>query len=635
MRLTCLRLLVVAGLVLLAAACGGGDGTGGGRAKSAGQSVGLVVIVIVPPTDPLPFDPRSARLAQATRQLTDIVGEPVTFELDAALLPEYRASFEDELITAIENVARDLDDLRESAPRAFARASKMLGKVACRYKATASWATAVLEPATRTVTITEPPDQRTLVGRGLVLRAIEDELDMYLDRRYRTATPGDIPPDERAAYFEYLTRTRPGAGNIFERRVLGELQGPDRNVRELEAHGEVLLKVAQLGDLVGKSAEPLAVEVRAYLAQEAQYLEHRTMVSRAEIEGLPKDSTWRRAEAAYVRWLTNNAAALTDRWTANLVDVMFPARAACRPFEPCTDVPTSFPGFDRFAFGLALVDAWRTEGRPRDGTGEHFEMLDRTVCPHRATPDGKRTRNRGCSSAFYLQAVATPATRQRLVAALVQRHDPMLVEEVFLNLEQAPPERVIDTWRSLEREPPEWQAATGAVLDYLLARSELEAAILEEANQLWKRSPDRRGVALFAIAWKYRGFDRHYADPNMADFGKRYGAPVSRDELAQLAELGPRAMPLVPVVWPALAKGFSPGEVVAPHLGAFLSQSRATSNDPTPTLRALISRMCEGGDTRGLARVHAALEERTRAHAEDAPGLATFLVDTTGCKPSR
>lgn len=626
------RVLLVA-FVALAAACGGGTGTGGGRAHGPGQKVGLVVIVIVPPTDPLPFDPRSARLAQATRELTDIVGQPVTFELEAALLPEYRASFEEELIRAIENAARDLVQLKESAPRVFERAAKLIGKIACRYQATAQWPKGVLDPTTRTITITEPPNTRSLVARGLVRDAVEDERDAYLDHRYRTVPPAKIPPEERADYFSYLTHSRPGYGNILEGRARQERKGGDREVAELEAHGEILIALAELGEIVGKSVDPVAVEIRAYLASEAQYLEDAHQSRQETIRRLPKDSAWRRAEATYVRWLTNNASALTDRWTANMVRVMFPARGTCRSSDACSDVPSSFPGFDRFAFGLALVDAWRSEGRPRHGEGDHFEMFDNVVCPHTTGVDGKRNRNRGCTSSFYEQAVATPATRQRLVAALVQRHDPMLVDEVFVNLERTPADRIIDTWRRLEREPPEWQAATAAVLEHLLPKREYDDEIMEEANQLWKRSPENRGVTLFALGWKYQGMDRHYADPNMTEFAKRYGAPVSQGELAQLVRLGPRAMPLVPVLWPTFGKGFSPGEVVAPHVDAFLAQTHAAKGDASPTLRALLSRMCEGGDTRGLARLHAALEDRARARPEDAAGLATLLVDTARCKP--
>jgi hypothetical protein len=134
-----MRALVFASAVaaLACGACGGGNGEGRGAAH--GQAIGGVIIVILPPPDQLPFDPRSARLAQATQELTLVVGHPISFELEASLLSEWRSSFEEQLITSIENAAKDLSDLKKAAPRVFDRAAPMIGKIACHYQATAKW----------------------------------------------------------------------------------------------------------------------------------------------------------------------------------------------------------------------------------------------------------------------------------------------------------------------------------------------------------------------------------------------------------------------------------------------------------------------------------------------------------------
>ncbi len=627
-----LRAWIVAGATALVVACGAANGGG-----AHGQAIGRLVIVIVPPADPLPFDPRSVRLAQAARELADIVGAPVSFELDAALLPEYRASFEEQLIASIENAARDLASLKKDAPRVFERAAPSIGTIACRYKATAEHADAVLSPEARTLTITEPPGSRALVERGLVREAVIDEFEAFLDRRYHDKEPAQVPEGERAAYFEYLTRTRPGRGNLIDWRARQSLQGMESTVRELEAHGQSLVRIAALGELLGKSVDPVAVAVRAHLVDEARDMDLRERTDHRAILDLPKDSQWRRAEATYVRWLSTNASALTDSETRRMVEVMFPAMIACREEDvrdPCWSEPPSFPGFDRFQFGLAVVDAWRSEGRPRDGIGDHFAMLDGVVCPHQTAPDGKRTRNRSCASSFYHYAIATPAASKRLAAALVQRHDPMVVDEVFANLERELPARVMALWRALENDPPEWQAASHVVLEHLLKEARFESAIVDEANRFWQRGAERRGVALFALGWKYRTTDRHYADPQMLDFPKRYGAPVSEGELRQLLALGPLAVPLVPVLWPALGKGYARIDVLAPRLDAFFADRGASSGEPSKTLHALVERLCADGDAAGLARLHAVLVARVQAHPDDAAPLGTLLADTTHCKPS-
>src|SRR5262249_47260168 len=169
----------------------------------------------------LPFDPRSARLAQATRELTEVAGHPIEIELDAALLPEWRSSFEEELIGAIENIGRDLLALKEGHPRVFERAASTLHKVACRYRASSERAEAHFVADGGVLTVAEPA-KSTLVPRGLVEGALVEELEAHLDALYRTKGPGDVPPDERAAYFEYVTRTRPGYGNLAESRARKE-----------------------------------------------------------------------------------------------------------------------------------------------------------------------------------------------------------------------------------------------------------------------------------------------------------------------------------------------------------------------------------------------------------------------------
>ncbi len=629
--------LFLAATPFATAACGGGAGAGGGGAH--GLAIGRVVVVIVPEPDRLPFDPRSARLLQATQQLGAIVGAPVTFELDAALLPDYRASFEEELIASIENVARALEALRKDSPEAFAFGAPLLGTIACRYQATAKGPTGVLDAGARTLTITEPPGERALVAGWVVRDAIETEHGGARARRYAAMDARSVPPGERRAYFEYVTRTRPGAGYVLLKRPPPGVDALEPKLRELEAEGAMWLRVTELGEEVGASPDPVAADVRHWLADHAEFLENQYRYHRLEVPRLPPGGYWRRAEAAYARWLTANAAALTDTEKDHLARVLFPARATCADGTECADAPASFPGVDRFAFGLGFVDAWREAGRPRDGDGAHYEMLDGVVCPHTMRADGKLDRRRGCTEGWYQQAFATPATRQRLVQAMTSRHDPAFVAEVFANARSVPADRVVALWRALEASPLEWEAATRVVLEHLLTEGHDGERLADEAYGLWPRAPNRRGVTVYVFAWKLHGTDRHYADPRAAEFSKRFGAPIGPNELHQLLALGPRAMPLVPQLWPALGTGWPRGDVLAPALAAFLDAAHARApglgdGEPQKTLHALITRVCETHDTRTLDRVHRVLQDRAQANADDAPNLAALLADTTRCKPA-
>ena len=67
-----------------------------------------VAITFTPAPPDVPFDPHSARLAQATRQLTTALGHPVALQVDAALRTPLRSSLEDELADAVEHLSRDV-----------------------------------------------------------------------------------------------------------------------------------------------------------------------------------------------------------------------------------------------------------------------------------------------------------------------------------------------------------------------------------------------------------------------------------------------------------------------------------------------------------------------------------------------
>jgi hypothetical protein len=592
---------------LALASCAGGSGGSPGTGGGANDVLAVTElhIVIVPRPPDLPFDPRSARLAQATRELTSLAGHPIEIELDAALLPEWRSSFEEELIRAIENIGRDLLALKEEHPRVFERAAEKLQKVACRYRASSDRAEARF--ADGVLTILEPA-RDALVPRGVVQEALVLELEAYLDAVYRKKTPDDVPPGDRAAYFEYLTRTRPGYGNLVEGRARKEK--PPSNEFD-DPHADTVLKIVRLAELVGPDG-PLGRGIRVWLVEEARYRSNAFQSGRAP----PQGTLWRRADEAYARWLGASAASLTDEQKS----AIFRATSGAE----------SYPGFDRFAFRLAIIDQWRAEGHKTEGEGKHFELLDEVACPHTTrASDGRRDRNRGCNEVFYDQA--PPGL---LADALLRRGDPIFVEEAFTNLSRAESAKVVALWRALLQNAPLWSAATRVVVEQLLDERPHTEAIVNEANRLWRDAPDKRGGALYVVAWTKRGYDAHYADPFFADFAKRYGEPVSAQAFASFLDQSPRAVMLAPLVWPALGRGFSRAQPLVARLDRFVADPvvKATPGEPQRTLRAVAVRTCAENGTEDLRRLHAWIEQRVRAHAEESASLATLRSDTSACR---
>jgi hypothetical protein len=628
------RLAVAA--MLLAAGCGSGRAAGRGAAYAAGASTHGVYVAIVPPARELPFDPSNARLLQASRELADIAGHPVTLEIDAALVPQGRSSLEHELVRSIEHAARDLAAFKKERPRAFATIAASLDAIACRYRATVREPQARFDPGERRVIVTQTAPGSSLVPPGLLRAALEDAFEAELARRYAAKMPDEVPPAERAAYFEHLTQTRPGYGNLSERRARkarGEL--PELDALATDPHAETILRVARLGEILGASTDALAAAVREWLVGEAAYFAHAYDTRAEVIARLAPSSPWRRAEAAWVRWLNAHLASLSDAGRVAIARAAFPSRGRCREPDPCPDQPASMPGFDRIAFGLAVVDEWRAGGHRTEGEGERFELHDGIVCPHTTREDGRRTRNRGCNAAFYRIAMATQATRARLVSELARRGDPRVVDEVFANAELVPSDRVVAVWRGLEPHPSLWQAAARVVVEHLLEEREHADAIVAEANRLWRDAPQRRGTALLILAHGTRGMDRSYSDPRWADFPKRYGEPVSQKALSSFLDHGARAMQLVPSIWPALGKDYSRAEPIVARLDAFVADSgvrRGSGGEPTATLRAIAGRMCDENAAGELARLHTWLEQRVRSHPGEAAALSTLVADTAGCK---
>jgi hypothetical protein len=624
---------VVVAIALCASACAGSGAESAPRMQIARSAVEL--IVIVPPPPELPFDPRSARLAHATGELADIVGHPVTFELDAALLPEFRSSFEEELIRSIENAARDLASLRKSAPRVFRRSAGMLERIACRYRAAAREASGAFDTGRRTLVITEPPGQ-AWVQPGVVLRALEEEFEAFLDQRYRGAMPDSVPASEHGAYFEYLTLTRPGYGNLSERRARlaqGERTEVDRVASD--PHATTILRVARLGEIVGVGQDALAIETRAWLVSEAAWFQH-TYETRGElVKQIPPDCAFRRAEAGWVRWLNGNFASLTDEQQVVLARVAFPPRGRCGASDACLDQPPWLPGFDRIAFGLSVVDRWRADGRPAEGQGKRFELEDQVVCPHFRRDDLRRSRNRGCGQGFYQQALATGASRSRFAAELSRRADPVLIDETFTNSDSVPADRVVALWRAMEPRRAEWLAASRTIVEHLLPEREYREPFVQEAKRLWRDAADKRGVALWLIAESEKGLDFHYSDPRWARFREDYGEPISQSVLGSLLDLGPAALRLVPALWPAIAPGFSRVDAIAARLDRFMDDPgvKATRDgEPGRTLRGLAARMCADHAHQELAKLHARVEQRARSHGDEAATLAPIVQDLSQCK---
>lgn len=623
--LALVRLLTLASLLVLAL-------VGCAPGHTAVDVKTRVAVTISPSPDVLPFDPASARLVSVQNQLTEVVGHTVQLVVDAALVPDFRGAFEEALDVALENVVRDLDELRRKEPEAFAYAVPRLTRVEARYDAAASVFEARLDPATSGVLLSGPAHRDALVPRGAVYGSLLAAYAQYVTMRFADVRPDAVAPGERAAYFGYLTGYLAGRGYPKDDRA------DSAAALASSPHAARLLSVLRLAELDAGRDPKLGATLGHWLFQQLDWFSQRYHHDAALVRALPSDCTFHRAEAAFVRWLLAAYPALADEQKLAVARAIFvrsfvPDRAAQ---EGRAYAPFAFPGIDPFAFGLKVIDEWRAAGHPTQlspgGTTPLYELF---ACPHPKGERGTRSLVPHCDYDWYRYAFDTDAGRKRLLDAVVERNDPAFTEVVFLNVGSAtehPLDVTIAMLRDVEDRASTWRAGFQVLADERAEVATPDVTLLEEARRIWIERPDRRDLVLYLLVQ----MDRYdHGDVDWRGFSLSFGGPVTDKELGAYLALGPRAMSLLPVLWPALGK-FARAPILVPRLDAFLGDPLVRyydSADPHRTLSGIVSRMCAEKGTADLAAMHAYLEQRVTGHPGEA--FASIADDATAarCQP--
>jgi hypothetical protein len=563
-----------------------------------------VSVVILPSPDELPFDPADARLEEASAQLEALAGHPIAFEFDVALLPDWRVGFQDMLIQSIESVARDLDHLKREKPLVFARGVPRLDRVVSRYDATAVDRPDVkLDPEGSAVTIVGPA-RRWGVARGEVAEALEDEYSRWEAARFATARAQDVPAAERRGYFEFLT-TR----NDARARDPREPREPD---------ADAVVGAVALSSLIGASDPRLAADVRTWLLGAARDFASAYEHDQDRVVALPSWSRWRRAEASWVAWANAAVPTMTDEEKLALVESVFVrTRGSDGAYHAAS---FAFPGFDRFAFGLSIADAWARAGHPRGGSQlpAQRELFGAVVCPRSEGDDGGASFVGRCDYVWYRDALDDEATTRRLTDALLARKDLDLVEAVFAAVDFMPAGGdklglLFGLAQALDTDDGEWRRAFRVVADDRAEGGDT-ARWVDEARRQWVGHPSRHGTLLYALAKVGRsGEDK----VGWERFAATFGAPIdARDFAAYLSESA-HAMSLAAALWPALSPVWSRAAVLVPRLDAYLDD-RATrrydSQDPERALGAIARRLCEEGSVADMGQIRAYLGRRIASH---------------------
>ncbi len=592
-------------------------------AASTPQAVNVqshVSVTVLPSPEELPFDPADARLEEASAELASLAGHPIGFEFDVALLPDWRVGFQDMLISSIESVARDLDQLKRDKPLVFARSAALLQRVVSRYDATVTDRTrAKLDANSGVLTLTGPAT-RWGVERGETAEALEDEYTRWESGRFAAVRAQDVSAGERRSYFEFLTERRDRAYDSREPRQ------PDP---------DAVIGAVALSSLIAGSDPQLAADVRAWLVSAVSDFAGAYNHEGERVVALPAWSRWRRAEAAWVAWANANLASMSAEEKLALVEWVFVrTRGADGAYHAAT---FAFPGFDRFAFGLAIADAWAHAGHPRGREPlppGQIDLFAAVVCPIDVAVDGATSSTGRCDYVWYRDTLDDAATTRRLTDALLARRDLDLVGAVFTAIDfmPAPGDKLASLFaltHALDADDAAWKRAFHVVADDRAEAGEGPRWV-DEARRQWAGHSARHGTLLYALA----AVDR-YGDSNNVGwerFADTFGAPLdARDFAAYLGE-GVRAMSLARVVWPALSPGWSRAAVLVPRLDAYLDDPAARRydrQDPGGALGAIARRLCAEGAVADMVQIRAHLEQRIATHpGED---YASSFTDTKGC----
>ncbi|AKU97038.1 hypothetical protein AKJ09_03702 [Labilithrix luteola] len=588
-----------------------------------------VAISITPATDDLPFDPRGARLRSATEQLSRLAGHPIAFQFDAAVVSAVRPDFERQLIDAIEQVARSLTAWKEAEPSAFPRTANALRKIECRYRATAKEPSATFDANSGVMAIDLDAHPAALVPRGAFYEAIATEDDAYRETVFGRGDVDSIPASDRRAYFEYLTRTRPGWGSLYERRFRDRPKGlAPADALAQSPHADVIARVVRLHDLSKRSDPELATKARAWLFDQLYSFFHNAYRQK-ELVAIGPGTPFRNAEAAYGRFLAAEVPSATDK------ERLATARYVCD-----TDAPQAYPTFDRFAFGLGIVDAWFKAGMPQTARADDpkSQLFDEVVCPSVRTASGEHTRDRSCSSmhtGWLGFATSSADGQKKLAQALDARNDAALADQVLYTVHYSSSTRrgesnaFLEVFHALDPKLRSWRAAVDILASERHGQDEAEAA------RIWKAYPDKRGSALLLVARAHRDYGRYNGDEYWKRFPESYGTTVDATVLGGMLDHGRIALELVPQLWPALSRGYSRADLLVPRLDTLVPD--ASSADATDALRSLsdvVTRLCEDKNTADLDKLHAYFERRATARPAEQRAFAILRRDTApgGCK---
>jgi hypothetical protein len=603
-------------LVAVMAACAAPLATQPAMEPTAGAPGVLLAILRGPERVPVP--PHVARMREASAQIAARLGHPLRVDIDGALLPDDRDAADAVMAELVETIANDLETLANEHMLAFAAAQ--LDYVVVRYSPTDATERRATRGAAYDVTAKRLDIARSTTGysaaeRGDIAAPIERAYRDALEARYAQALPDAISADEWRDWLEVHIHT-------------------NRRTRPLGPSDALTIRgMVMLATLAHRDAE-LAAEVRGWLVDLASAYAGAYSQDADAIQRAPQGSEFRTAEATYMAWLAAELPRMTPAERGKIIPRLFVVDLHAQRAPRDRYAAFAFPGIDRMALVLQVIDAWAADGHKADGK---VSLYGEVVCPFevdhgRLAPLGTGEDPYCRDRDFYGWALADDARMHALADAVIARNDPVLAAVVSRNVFYASHgDGHLRYLRRLERAPAPWRITAELEAD---VQEEPGTELLEEARRWWRAVPHARGVALFWFARKAE----HAYEPAKLWPELLQDGPVDAAALTGLLELGWPAFQLMPVVWPTLAG--VPGhtravtEAARNLLGARVEVQPGGRN-VAGIVAALAVAACEDKATADVAELRAFARDELASHPGDGLSDIVAATEPAACKPRR
>jgi len=573
-------------LLSAAASCGGANAEGGSFLGGR--------VVILSEKSHGNFDDTSPRVRKADADITKLLGHPISFYFDAALVPRWSDGFEVLSIAAIEVAADALSKLRERAPDVFAWSAPLLKRIEWDYSATNEYTKYDFDAKTGILRIVLTPRNENADSEEAIRFSLGRAYAAVAGSQFASPNPTSMSPADRAKYVDYLL----GFGYGQEKQK----KPPSKDEEDIDpVQARVTMQIIAAYDAY-KSDPALELKLRHALIEQARHYSYVRHAHADKLQASPPDSDARRGEQAYVGWLNANLFAFPEGERLRIYDEM--------AFADRDDKERAFPGLDVIGIWQRTLTMWLSAGHPNEAKRDEDRDRQRwfeTVLgrgPDERDSIGCRSENR----VAYMMLAKDNATRDKMfAAAFVDEASTKLMMAALLGLKD--PSHALAFWRASMKNDASFRAVTRIMAGYA-GRCSHENEIFDSLPAMWKDNtqPARRGFLLTVV----RDFGSH-----RDDFPRWFG-PLTREEWEAYLDAEPEPFREMHYQWPLLGKGYAHGAPVVARLDRWLTEDVRKNESYWPeTMDTLARDLCSESAIDDLKKLNAWLEQRANQHPSE------------------